>query len=95
MKRLFSIELWQEGEWHLSRCPEIEVASQGETREEAIDNLIEAIDLLIEVGSEEEIGRRLIRFDKLEEAEKHKPTVSYHTFVEEGFVQLNVQQANP
>ncbi len=95
MKRLFNVELWQEGEWHVSRCPEIEVASQGETREEAIDNLIEAIELLIEVGSEEEIWRRLIRFDKLEEAEKHKPTVSYHTFAEEGFVQLNVQQVNP
>ncbi len=43
----------------VAHCPEIDVASQGNTREEALANLKEAIELLYEVGGETEIRRRL------------------------------------
>lgn len=37
-----------EGEWYVARCLQVEVASQGETIEEALDNLREALELYFE-----------------------------------------------
>lgn len=37
-----------EGAWHVARCLEVEVASQGETAEEALANLREALELYFE-----------------------------------------------
>ena len=49
----------REGDGFVSLCPELDVASQGDTVEEARDNLAEAIGLLLEVAPAEEIERRL------------------------------------
>jgi predicted RNase H-like HicB family nuclease len=38
----------RDGEWYVSRCLEVEVASQGETVEEALANLREALELYFE-----------------------------------------------
>ncbi len=43
---------------YVSLCPELDVASQGETVEEALKNLKEAVELFLEFASEEEILRR-------------------------------------
>lgn len=40
--------VWQEGKWYVARCLELEVASQGKTKEEALENLREAVDLYLE-----------------------------------------------
>lgn len=40
-------------------CPELDVASQGATEEEARDNLREALELFLEDATREEIERRL------------------------------------
>ena len=40
--------VWKEGDWFVSRCVEIEIASQGKTKQKALDNLREAIELLLE-----------------------------------------------
>lgn len=37
-----------EGEWYVARCLQVEVTSQGETIEEAMDNLKEALELYFE-----------------------------------------------
>jgi predicted RNase H-like HicB family nuclease len=37
-----------EAPWYIARCLEVEVASQGETVEEALDNLREALELYFE-----------------------------------------------
>lgn len=37
-----------EGEWYVARCLQVEVASQGETIEEALANLKEALELYFE-----------------------------------------------
>lgn len=37
--------IWEEDGVFVSKCPEIEVSSAGDTPEEAISNLIEAIEL--------------------------------------------------
>jgi predicted RNase H-like HicB family nuclease len=44
----FSAVVQKEGKWYVSWCPELDIASQGETIEEAIDNLKEAIELYLE-----------------------------------------------
>ncbi|WP_235283164.1 type II toxin-antitoxin system HicB family antitoxin [Methanosarcina sp. 2.H.A.1B.4] len=44
----FSAVVHNEGKWYVSWCPELDVASQGETIEEAIENLKEAIELYLE-----------------------------------------------
>lgn len=40
--------VWQEGKWHVARCLELEVASQGETKKGALMNLREAVELYLE-----------------------------------------------
>jgi len=44
---------------YVAHCPEIDVASQGESRDQAAANLREAIELLFEAGGQAEIERRL------------------------------------
>jgi predicted RNase H-like HicB family nuclease len=48
MKRPFSATVWCEGAWYVSQCLELDVASQGETEEEALANLKEALELHFE-----------------------------------------------
>ena len=45
MKQLFSASVWQEGEWYIAQCVQVDVASQGATEDEALDNLREALEL--------------------------------------------------
>ena len=37
-----------EGDWYVARCLQVEVASQGESVEQALDNLREALELYFE-----------------------------------------------
>ena len=48
MKRPFAATVWREGKWYVSQCLEVDVASQGESEEEALDNLKEALELYFE-----------------------------------------------
>ena len=48
MKRPFAATVWREGKWYVSQCLEVDVASQGETEEEALANLKEALELHFE-----------------------------------------------
>ena len=48
MKRAFAATVWREGRWYVSQCLELAVASQGDTEEEALANLKEAIELHFE-----------------------------------------------
>lgn len=42
-----------------SHCPELDVASQGETRQESLANLKEAVELFLECADDAEVLRRL------------------------------------
>jgi len=48
MKRSFAATVWHEGDWFVSQCLEVDVASQGKTEEEALANLSEALELYFE-----------------------------------------------
>ena len=48
MKRPFAATVWREGDWFVSQCLEVDVASQGETEGEALASLKEALELYFE-----------------------------------------------
>ena len=48
MKKTFTASIWREGDWFIAQCLEVDVASQGETTEAALDNLREALELHFE-----------------------------------------------
>jgi hypothetical protein len=45
MKRPFAATVWRDGNSFVSQCLDIDLASQGETEEEALANLREALEL--------------------------------------------------
>jgi len=47
-KRTFSASIWREDDWYVSQCLEVDVASQGKSEEEALENLKEALELYFE-----------------------------------------------
>lgn len=48
-----------EGDGFVSLCPELDIASQGDTVEEARENLREALQLFFETASVQEVNQRL------------------------------------
>ena len=49
----------REGDGYVALCPEVDVASQGNTVQDARTNLQEALELFFEMASDSEIERRL------------------------------------
>lgn len=45
MKQKFSATVWREGDWFVAQCLQVDVASQGKTEQEALENLREALEL--------------------------------------------------
>jgi predicted RNase H-like HicB family nuclease len=48
MRRSFNATVSKEDDWYVAQCLEVDVASQGETEEEALANLREALELHFE-----------------------------------------------
>ncbi|MCY4447621.1 MAG: type II toxin-antitoxin system HicB family antitoxin [Chloroflexi bacterium] len=48
MKRVFTASVWKEGPWYVAQALEADVASQGESVDEALANLREALGLHFE-----------------------------------------------
>src|ERR1017187_8539237 len=57
MKRPFAATVWREGRWYVSQCLELDVASQGDTEEEALANLKEALELHFEPPASNQAAR--------------------------------------
>ncbi len=49
----------REGSGYIAQCPELDVASQGGSIEQARANLVEAVELFLETADETEIAQRL------------------------------------
>ncbi len=58
MSRHLTAVIQREGDGYVAQCPELDVASQGDTVESARDNLREAVELFFECADPEEAGRR-------------------------------------
>lgn len=48
VQQTFSASVWREGDLYVAQCLEIDVASQGESEEKALENLREALELHFE-----------------------------------------------
>ena len=59
MQRQLTAIIEREGDGYVSLCPELDIASQGETIAEARANLQEALELFFETASGEEVQARL------------------------------------
>ncbi len=59
MNRRLTAIVEREGNGYVALCPEVDVASQGESVAAARDNLAEALRLFFETAPAEEIDRRL------------------------------------
>ena len=49
----------REGDGYVALCPELDIASQGDSVETARRNLIEAVELFLETADPSEVQRRL------------------------------------
>ncbi|NLG49354.1 MAG: type II toxin-antitoxin system HicB family antitoxin [Chloroflexi bacterium] len=58
MPRQLTAIIEREGDGYVSFCPELDIASQGDTIEEARENLREALELFFETASPDEIQPR-------------------------------------
>ena len=56
-----TVQIKKDGNGYVSHCLDYDIASQGHSREEAKDNIVEAVSLFLELASPEEIARRLER----------------------------------
>ena len=59
MIRQMTAIIEREGDYYVALCPELDIASQGESVSEARANLKEALELFYETASAGEIQRRL------------------------------------
>jgi predicted RNase H-like HicB family nuclease len=59
MSKQLTAIIQREGNGFVAVCPELDIASQGDTIETARDNLREALELFFECASDEEIQERL------------------------------------
>lgn len=57
--RNFTAIIEKEDEGYVALCTELDIASQGNSVEDAKNNLREAIELFFEYASHEEVGQRL------------------------------------
>ena len=57
--KTFSAVVQKEGDGWVALCPELDVASQGQTIEEARANLTEAVELFLETADPDEVQQRM------------------------------------
>lgn len=61
LKVQFTAIIQRSEKWFIALCPELDVASHGETVEEATHNITEAVKIFLQTASPSEITRRMNR----------------------------------
>ncbi len=59
MTKTLTVTIWRDDGGYVSLCPELDIASQGDTVEEARANLQEAVELFFETADASEVAARL------------------------------------
>ena len=59
MTQTLTATIWREDDGYVALCPELDIASQGDSVEEARGNLKEAVELFFETAPPDEVERRL------------------------------------
>ena len=63
--------IFEENGWHIAQCVELDIASQGNTAQEAFDNLQEAMTLHLQAPSSRDTTKAFA--DSIEDARKIYP----------------------
>jgi predicted RNase H-like HicB family nuclease len=58
MTRTLTATIWREDEGYVALCSDLDIASQGDSVEEARFNLKEAVELFFETATSNEVARR-------------------------------------
>ena len=66
-----TIRLTKNGNWFVSHCLDYDIASQGETSQEAIENIKEAVSLFLEHASPDEVERCLEEQGRIQQLSLH------------------------
>ena len=93
MEWVLKCSIWREGKWYVSRCEELEIASQGRTFEEAQKNLEEALGLFFEVASYTEVLEYLFPFEPVLPPEIQKQPRFQVTYTNQGPQQMMCEVA--
>lgn len=64
---MITVSVVQDDDVYISHCLDYDIASQGSTSQEAIENIKEAVTLFLEVASPKEIQSRLDRRGYIEQ----------------------------
>jgi len=59
MHKTLTATIWREGDGYVSFCPELDIASQGDSIQEARSNLREAVELFFDAADSSEVDSRL------------------------------------
>jgi predicted RNase H-like HicB family nuclease len=59
MVRQLTAIIEKEGDGYVALCPELDIASQGDSVSDARDNLTEALELFFETASDQEVRQRV------------------------------------
>ena len=65
--KTITVSIVQDDDVYISHCLDFDIASEGSTKQEAIDNIKEAVSLFLEVASPSEIQSRLDRRGHIEQ----------------------------
>ncbi len=64
---MITVSVVQDDDVYISHCLDYDIASQGSTSQDAIDNIKEAVTLFLELASPKEIQKRLERRGHIEQ----------------------------
>ena len=78
MKKKFTATVWQEGDWYVAQCIEVDVISQGQSEQEALRNLAEAIQLYFEPPTSTTPERRVLTIEVEMDAIEGGPAYTNH-----------------
>lgn len=62
-----TVHITKDGDSYVSHCLDYDIASQGQTRQEARKNIQEAVALFLEVATPDEVKRRLDNHGHIEQ----------------------------
>lgn len=64
---IITVQITRDGDGFVSHCLDYDIASQGQTLEEAKDNIVEAVSVFLEYASPDEIQRLLKEHGHIEQ----------------------------
>lgn len=81
MQLFLTTKIWKEGKHYVSYCPELEVASQGKTEEQARNRIRKAVELFLEETKRMGTLPEILRFTGFSFSKKKKEWIAPFVFI--------------